>query len=203
MQEGEDEVSSPAAVEDAQRPGSAEAQPAADGAPVSATSATEGEASQQDVMRVSTSASSREPASPGELLIRGPNVFSKYWRKPEATADAFTSDGCFRSGDTASVEQLPGPGGSPAPYWRILGRTSVDILKSGGELPISHHSVAAAADSQMTANLHSVHSHQCEKQTGAGLLFEDCLPQMAACVCRIQDLCHGRGERAVDASSRT
>ena len=81
---------------------------------------------------------SREPAAPGELLIQGPNVFMEYWRRPDATADAFTADGFFRSGDTASVEELPGPAGSPAPYWRILGRTSVDILKSGGKTPLYH-----------------------------------------------------------------
>lgn len=138
LQEGEDETSSPATVDTAQRPGRTEAQPAANSTPISATSATEGGASQQGVLpsdSVSTSASSAQPAAPGELLIRGPNVFSEYWRNAEATADAFTPDGFFRSGDTASVEQLPGPGGSSTPYWRILGRTSVDILKSGGRLP--------------------------------------------------------------------
>jgi len=59
----------------------------------------------------------------GELLIRGPNVFREYWGKPEATAKEFTSDGWFRTGDTSKVE-----GG----IFRILGRTSVDIIKSGG-----------------------------------------------------------------------
>ena len=35
----------------------------------------------------------------GELLLRGPNVFSGYWNKPEATERAFTEDGYFRTGD--------------------------------------------------------------------------------------------------------
>src|SRR6185295_18881905 len=39
----------------------------------------------------------------GELLVRGPNVFSGYWRRPDATAAAFTPDGFFRTGDLASV----------------------------------------------------------------------------------------------------
>jgi len=59
----------------------------------------------------------------GELLIKGPNVFREYWGKPEATEKEFTSDGWFRTGDTSKVE-----GG----IFRILGRTSVDIIKSGG-----------------------------------------------------------------------
>jgi malonyl-CoA/methylmalonyl-CoA synthetase len=61
---------------------------------------------------------------PGEIQIKGPTVFSEYWERPEATAEAFTDDGWFRTGDTAVV----GDG-----RYRILGRSSVDILKSGGE----------------------------------------------------------------------
>jgi malonyl-CoA/methylmalonyl-CoA synthetase len=61
--------------------------------------------------------------TPGELLVRGPNVFRQYWRRPDATAEAFT-DGWFRTGDVAVHE--------PEGY-RMLGRSSVDIIKSGGE----------------------------------------------------------------------
>jgi long-chain acyl-CoA synthetase len=39
----------------------------------------------------------------GELLVRGPNVSSGYWNRPDATARAFTEDGWFRTGDL--VEQ--------------------------------------------------------------------------------------------------
>lgn len=60
---------------------------------------------------------------PGELEIRGPAVFAFYWRRPEATSGAFR-DGFFRSGDVAVVEDG---------YYRLLGRSSVDILKTGGE----------------------------------------------------------------------
>ncbi|XP_071076142.1 malonate--CoA ligase ACSF3, mitochondrial isoform X6 [Desmodus rotundus] len=59
----------------------------------------------------------------GELLVRGPSVFREYWDKPEETRKAFTSDGWFKTGDTAVFKD-----GS---YW-IRGRTSVDIIKSGG-----------------------------------------------------------------------
>src|SRR6185436_9155964 len=60
----------------------------------------------------------------GELQIRGPALFRAYWRRPEETAAAFTPDGWFHTGD----EVLETPNG-----FRILGRRSVDILKSGGE----------------------------------------------------------------------
>ncbi|MGH8913213.1 MAG: acyl-CoA synthetase [Acidimicrobiia bacterium] len=61
---------------------------------------------------------------PGEIQVRGPTVFREYWERPEDTEAAFTDDGWFRTGDTAVIE-----GGR----YRILGRSSVDILKSGGE----------------------------------------------------------------------
>ena len=63
-----------------------------------------------------------EPGTPGEIEIAGPSVFLEYWRRPEATADAFR-DGWFRTGDVAVVEDG---------YHRILGRRSVDIIKTGG-----------------------------------------------------------------------
>jgi malonyl-CoA/methylmalonyl-CoA synthetase len=58
----------------------------------------------------------------GELEIRGPGVFEEYWRRPEETARAFR-DGWFRTGDLAVVEQGA---------YRLLGRLSVDIIKTGG-----------------------------------------------------------------------
>ncbi|CAH2057090.1 unnamed protein product, partial [Iphiclides podalirius] len=60
----------------------------------------------------------------GELLLKGPAVFSRYWnRTPQLNAAEFTRDGWFRTGDTASYS-----GGRFA----ILGRTSVDIIKASG-----------------------------------------------------------------------
>ena len=44
-----------------------------------------------------------EPGTPGELVVRGPQVFSGYWNKPEATAEVFT-DGWFRTGDIVTVD---------------------------------------------------------------------------------------------------
>jgi malonyl-CoA/methylmalonyl-CoA synthetase len=60
--------------------------------------------------------------APGEIEVKGPGVFLEYWRRPDATRDAF-QDGWFRTGDTAVLDE-----GS----YRILGRTSVDIIKTGG-----------------------------------------------------------------------
>jgi malonyl-CoA/methylmalonyl-CoA synthetase len=61
---------------------------------------------------------------PGEIQVRGPTVFLEYWERPEDTSAAFTPDGWFRTGDTALVDDGRN---------RILGRSSVDILKTGGE----------------------------------------------------------------------
>lgn len=60
----------------------------------------------------------------GEIQVKGPNVFNEYWRKPAATEEAFTDDGWLRTGDIAEI--------SDDGYYRILGRDSVDIIKSGG-----------------------------------------------------------------------
>ena len=59
----------------------------------------------------------------GEIQIRGENVFKEYWNKPLETANSFTEDGWFQSGDIAIYEEGA---------FKILGRNSVDIIKSGG-----------------------------------------------------------------------
>ena len=58
----------------------------------------------------------------GELEVRGRTVFNEYWQRPEETRLAFRN-GWFRTGDVAVVEDG---------YYRLLGRTSVDIIKTGG-----------------------------------------------------------------------
>ncbi len=60
---------------------------------------------------------------PGEIQVRGMGVFERYWNKPEQTRLAFTKKGWFRTGDIAQL--IDGA-------YKILGRDSVDILKSGG-----------------------------------------------------------------------
>ncbi len=58
----------------------------------------------------------------GELEVKGPGVFLEYWQRPGETAKAFRN-GWFRTGDMALNEDG---------MYRLLGRTSVDIIKTGG-----------------------------------------------------------------------
>lgn len=60
----------------------------------------------------------------GEIQVRGPNLFTEYLNRPDATAAAFTADGWFRTGDMA-VREADG-------YVRIVGRKATDLIKSGG-----------------------------------------------------------------------
>ena len=77
--------------------------------------------------------------TPGEIEVRGPAVFGQYWRRPRETCES-SHDGWFRTGDIAVIEDG---------YWKILGRKSVDIIKSGGykisalevENALLHHSL--------------------------------------------------------------
>ena len=60
---------------------------------------------------------------PGEFQFKGPSVFMEYWQNPGATQKAFTDDGWFISGDIGVLNNG---------LYKILGRDSVDIIKSGG-----------------------------------------------------------------------
>lgn len=75
-----------------------------------------------DVRLVDESGAPVAEGTPGELEIRGPGVFLEYWQRPDETRAAFR-DGWFRTGDMALVQQGA---------YRLLGRTSVDIIKTGG-----------------------------------------------------------------------
>ncbi|MBC7435543.1 MAG: malonyl-CoA synthase [Bdellovibrionales bacterium] len=59
----------------------------------------------------------------GAIEVRGPNVFSGYWRMPEKTREEFTADGYFKTGDVGKID---GRG-----YVTIVGR-SKDLIISGG-----------------------------------------------------------------------
>ena len=59
---------------------------------------------------------------PGEIQVRGPGVFREYWNRPDVSESSF-DDGWFCTGDIAVREQG---------YYRIMGRQSLDIIKSGG-----------------------------------------------------------------------
>jgi len=60
----------------------------------------------------------------GRLQVRGPMMFDGYLNRPKATAEAFDADGWYRTGDVAVIDA----GG----MHRIVGRESVDLIKSGG-----------------------------------------------------------------------
>ncbi|XZO03132.1 MAG: acyl-CoA synthetase [Microcoleus sp.] len=60
--------------------------------------------------------------TPGEIQVKSPGVFLEYWQNPQATAKTFQA-GWFCTGDFAVVEN---------DNYRILGRMSVDIIKTGG-----------------------------------------------------------------------
>ncbi len=61
--------------------------------------------------------------TPGEIQVKGPGVFLEYWQNPQATAKSF-QEGWFCTGDLAVVVENGNH--------RILGRMSVDIIKTGG-----------------------------------------------------------------------
>jgi malonyl-CoA/methylmalonyl-CoA synthetase len=59
----------------------------------------------------------------GEVAVRGPNLFTGYLNRPDATAEAMR-EGWFHTGDLAAR--------APDGYWRIAGRRSTDLIKTGG-----------------------------------------------------------------------
>jgi malonyl-CoA/methylmalonyl-CoA synthetase len=63
------------------------------------------------------------PGEVGGIQVRGPNVFPGYWRMPEKTAEEFTADGYFRTGDMGVL--------TPDGYLSIVGRAK-DLIISGG-----------------------------------------------------------------------
>src|SRR6266571_5159733 len=81
----------------------------------------------------------------GEIAIRGHNIMKGYWRKPEATADAISADGWFRTGDVGRVDEDG--------YYYIVDRKK-DLIIRGGyniylceieEVLYEHPAVAEAA----------------------------------------------------------
>ena len=66
----------------------------------------------------------RDGNSIGRLEVRGPMLFDGYLDRPDATAEVLSDDGWYRTGDVAVID-----GGD---MHRIVGRESVDLIKSGG-----------------------------------------------------------------------
>ena len=65
------------------------------------------------------------PGEPGEIQYRSPQLLSGYWNRPDATADAFTDDGWFRSGDQVTQDA--------AGYIQVVDRIK-DVINTGGVL---------------------------------------------------------------------
>jgi acyl-CoA synthetase (AMP-forming)/AMP-acid ligase II len=86
---------------------------------------------------------SSDPAT-GELLVRGPLLFDGYFDDPAATAAAFTSDGWFRTGDVAAVDDEG--------YISIVGRVK-DVIRTGGESVAPSEVEAALADHPSLADI--------------------------------------------------
>jgi malonyl-CoA/methylmalonyl-CoA synthetase len=93
-------------------------------------------------VRLLTNGSADEP---GEIVLRGPNVLRSYWERPDATAEAFTEDGWFKTGDLGQFD--------PDGYLRIVGR-SKELIIAGGfnvypreveETLVTHELVCEAA----------------------------------------------------------
>ena len=109
----------------------------------------------------------------GEIEVRGPGVFLEYWRRPDETRDAFR-DGWFRTGDVAIVE-----GGA----YKLLGRRSVDIIKTGGfkvsalEIEDAIRAVPGVSDCAVVGTLDPEWGERVcaavELQPGASLALED------------------------------
>jgi malonyl-CoA/methylmalonyl-CoA synthetase len=64
-----------------------------------------------------------DPDKVGEIQVRGPNVFSGYWKEPQMSRTCFTPDGFFRTGDLGRMDEKG--------YIFILGRAK-DLIISGG-----------------------------------------------------------------------
>jgi len=77
-----------------------------------------------DLRVVDESGAPRAPGEIGEVQFRGPNVFAGYWQRPDATAQAFTADGWFRTGDLGRLDDEG--------FLTLVDRKK-DMVISGGE----------------------------------------------------------------------
>ncbi|KAK4694671.1 malonyl-CoA/methylmalonyl-CoA synthetase, partial [Lecanoromycetidae sp. Uapishka_2] len=96
-----------------------------------------------EVISVGNEIDENEREREGEIQLRGPTVFSQYWRNERATLEEFVAaedggDKWFKTGDIATRRDVEGAGQSTqdwakGPMYFIRGRKSTDIIKSGGE----------------------------------------------------------------------
>ena len=79
------------------------------------------------IVDVDTGEEITEPNHPGELLIRGPGVFTGYWQAPEINAKVFDEEGYFHTGDLFEIIRENGE----ERYYRVVGRLKDIIVRSG------------------------------------------------------------------------
>ncbi|MFW5752664.1 MAG: AMP-binding protein [Planctomycetota bacterium] len=84
-----------------------------------------GEAAPETELRIATGVAEHLSPGEGEVQARGPGVFAGYLDRPEATAEAFTEDGWYRTGDLGRIDA--------AGYLRLSGRLSSMLVTAGGE----------------------------------------------------------------------
>jgi len=94
----------------------------------------------------------RQAGDIGHIEVRGPNVFVGYWRMPEKTAEEFTADGWFKTGDVGQVDA--------SGTTTIVGR-SKDLIISGGynvypaEVELSLNALPGVAESAVIGVPHA------------------------------------------------
>ncbi|AOK32224.1 MULTISPECIES: AMP-binding protein [Burkholderia] len=93
--------------------------------------------SSTDVKLIKEDGSEAALGESGEICVKGPQVFSGYWNQPEATRQAFTTDGYFRTGDIGTFDERG--------FLRIVDRVKDMVIVSGFNVyPNEVEAVAAA-----------------------------------------------------------
>jgi long-chain acyl-CoA synthetase len=114
-------------------------------------------------------------ADDGEILVKGPNIFKEYWNRPEDTAESFTAEGFYKTGDIGEFED----GG----YLKITDRKKQLIITSGGK------NVAPAAIQNQLAQggiIEMAHAHGDKRKYITALLTLD--PTVVDVVCENKNL---------------
>ncbi len=101
-----------------------------------------------------------EPGERGELQIRGSSVFREYWNRPDATAESFTEDGWFRTGDVAHID---GQG-----FLFIVDRIKDLIIRGGENIGCGYVEAALLAHPQVIeAAVYAVPDERLGEEVGA------------------------------------
>lgn len=101
-------------------------------------------------------------ADDGEILVKGPNIFKGYWKRPEDTADSFTADGFYKTGDIGEFDEDG--------FLKITDRKKQLIITSGGK------NVAPAAIQNQLAQggiIEMAHAHGDKRKYITALLTLD------------------------------